>query len=214
MKRFIFFQTALLFFSFVATFAQFPLDVATGIHYGTNVSQNVEKNLLEEYWGPSLDIGVRSNVQMADWINIVPSVFYNHYLFNSYYQTGNYSDTERVFVSSSGESANVIRATVELQLIDQSSKFAKPYCNIGGGYVHEHLGTIHGRVEYMKYVKYSKDIKLSDNSYFAYTIGVGGIVSLFTDFVMDFSVKYYSNAAERSYCLFDLGIAYNLLKGF
>jgi hypothetical protein len=214
MKRFLALPIMILFSSLTTALAQVPLEVLMGMHYGTNLSQNVEKNLLEQYWEPSLDLGVRSSIPVTGWLNLRPSLLYNHCFFNTYYPTGNYSDTARVFVSSSGEPSNVFRALVELQFIDQSSQFAKPYFVIGGGYIYEHLGTMHGRMEYVQYIKYSKDIKLSDNSYVAYTLGAGGVVTLSTDFVLDFSVKYYSNTTGRSYGLLSLGIGYKLLNGF
>jgi hypothetical protein len=214
MSRFLALPITISFFSLTPVLAQVPFEVLVGMHYGTNLSQTVEKNLLELYWEPSLDLGVRSSIPVTGWLNITPSLLYNHYFFNNYYPTGNYSDTERVFVSSSGEPSHVVRALIELQFIDQSSRFAEPYVVIGGGYIYEHVGTMHGRMEYMKYITYSKDIKLSDNSYGAYTLGAGGVVALFTDVVLDFSVKYYSNTTGRSYGLLNLRIAYKLLKGF
>lgn len=190
---------------------QVPVEITAGIHYGATVSGSVEHNLLEEYWKPSLDVGVRTTIPVTTWFNIVPFLAYNHYLFHSYYPTVNYSDTARVFVSSTGQSSNVIRGMLELQFIDQSSRAAKPYLVIGGGYVYEHFGTMYGRMEYLNYVKYSKDITLPDDSYFAYTLGVGGMVPLLTDWVVDFSFKYYSDTKIRSYGLLNLGIGYRIL---
>jgi len=210
MNRFIVLHIIIVLFSQVPAFAQSTIEVFTGIHYPVNLSQDVGNSLLEQYWKPSLDAGVRLNVHVTKSISLTPSVFYNHYLFNKYYHVGEFSDTERVFVASSGERSNVFRMMVELRVIDQSDSFTKPYFEFGGGYVSEHMGTIHGRMEYLRYIIYSKDLKPSHAMYFAYTMGCGGVVSFSTDFFMDFSIKYYSNTTNRSYYLFYLGIGYKL----
>jgi hypothetical protein len=212
MNRFTFLYIAIVLCSQAGAFAQSTIEVSAGIHDHTNLSQDVGNSLLEQYWKPSLDVGVRLNVPVTNSINLTPSVFYNHYLFNRYYQIGEHSDTERVFVGTSGESSNIFRFMVELQVIDQSDSFAKPYFEIGGGYVSETMGTIHGRMEYLKYITFSKDLMLPNNMYFAYTMGVGGLVSVSADFIMDFSIKYYSSTTNRSYCLFYLGLGYKLLN--
>ena len=101
---------------------------------------------------------------------------------------------------------------LELQLIDPSVHLLRPYVDIGGGYIYEKVGTIHGRMEYLGSVEYPKDIGGSNENYFAYTIGLGSIVSLSTDFYLDISAKYYSNTTDRSYILYSLGIFYKILN--
>jgi hypothetical protein len=210
MKRYIFsiIVSALLFN--VSTLSQPTIEVLGGIHIPVGLHKDLLYNFLEDYWKPSLNLGVRTNIPLANIVNLSPSVSYNYYLFNKYYHQG--ASIEEEFVASSGESSEVFRMILELQLIGPSVHLLRPYIEIGGGYIYEKVGTIHGRMEYLGSVEYPKDIGGSNENYFAYTIGLGSLVSLSTDFYIDISAKYYSNTTDRSYILYSLGISYKILN--
>jgi hypothetical protein len=210
MKRYIFsiFVSLLLFY--VTALSQPTIEVLAGIHYPIGFSKDAGINTFEDYWKPSLNVGVRANIPLAKSINFVPSIFYNHYLYHGYYYDG--PRFEEVFVASSGESSEIFRTMIEFQLIDQSVHLLRPYLEVGGGYVNEKVGIIHGRMEYMTSFEYPKDIGGSNNNYFAYTVGIGSIVSLSIDFCLDISAKYYSNATDRSYILYNLSVAYKIIN--
>jgi hypothetical protein len=210
MSRCSFLNIFVLIFFNTSALAQATVEVYTGIHYQATLSQGSEDNNLERYWNPSMNGGARLTVQCAESINITSSLTVNHYLFNKSDKAIGASDTERVFIPSAGESSNVLRALIEVQLIDRSEKFIKPYVELGGGYVSENFGMLHGRVEYLKYITYSKDLQFPKRSYFAYTLGGGGMVSLLSSVMADVSIHYYSNTTNRSYYTFGLGIGYEL----
>jgi hypothetical protein len=193
-------------FLYSSAFSQPTIEVLAGMHYPVGLSKDYWWfNFLEDYWKPSINVGVRANIQIANSINLSPSVFYNHYLFNRYYDQG--PGYEEVFVASSGESSEVFRFMIELQIMNQSDHLLRPYFAIGSGYVSEKIGTIHGWMQWLGNPEYSKGIGGSNSNYFTYTIGFGGIVVLSNDFSLDISAKYYSNTTDRSYILYSLGIS-------
>jgi len=205
MKRYIFLiiVSALIFNS--SALSQSTIEVLAGMHYPVGFPKVSGINTFEDYWKPSLNIGVRAKIQLTKLINISPSVFYNHYFYHGYYYYG--PSFEEVFVASSGESSDIFRFMAELQLIDQSAYLVRPYFEIGSGYVVEKQGIIHGKMENLGSFEYLKDIGGLNNNYFVYNIGVGGIVALSNDFCLDVSAKYYSNTTDRFYLLYNLSIA-------
>ena len=210
MKRYIFAIILSVLFYFASALSQPTIEVLAGIHYPVGYNKDSGINTFEDYWNPSLNVGVRANIQLAKSINFSPSMFYNHYLYHGYYYDGHHF--EEVFVASSGESSDVFRIMAELQLIDHSAHLVRPYIEIGSGYVVEKQGIIHGKMEYLGSFEYSKDIGSLHTNYFVYNIGVGAMVSLSSDFCLDISAKYYSNITDRFYLLYNLSIAYKIFN--
>jgi hypothetical protein len=210
MKRYIFAIILSMLFYFASALSQPTIEVLAGMHYPVGFPKVSGINTFEDYWKPSLNFGVRANIQLTKSINFSPSMFYNHYLYHGYYYDGPHF--EEVFVASSGESSDVFRIMVELQLIAHSANLVRPYFEIGSGYVVEKQGIIHGKMEYLGRFEYSKDIDGLNVNYFVYNIGVGGIVSLSNDFCLDVSAKYHSNTTDRFYLLYNLSIAYKIFN--
>ena len=210
MKRYIFFIIVLGFLFTISALSQPTIEVLAGIHYPVGYNKDSGINTFEDYWNPSLNVGVRANIQLAKSINLSPSMFYNHYLYHGYYYDGPHF--EEVFIASSGERSDVFRIMAELQLIDHSVHVVRPYIEIGSGYVIEKQGIIHGKMEYLGSFEYSKDIGGLHTNYFVYNIGVGSLVTLTNIFYLDVSVKYYSNTTDRFYLLYNLSIAYKIFN--
>lgn len=190
--------------------AQSSVDVVTGMHYHANASQTRDDNFPEKYWNPSANGGIRLHVPMAASVNLVASFVVNHYFYRNASERRTPSDSGRIFIAMSGDDTNVLRAMLAVELIDRSDARVRPYGEIGAGYIGEMMGTVHGRVEYLKYIMYAKDVVPKDRWYAAYTIGGGGIFSLCSHVVLDASIHFYSNTADRAYYLFGIGVGYEL----
>jgi hypothetical protein len=195
---------------FVPTYSQPTIEVVAGIHLPVGLADEFWKNSLENYWKPSLNVGVCARLTLSTYFNISSSLTYNHYIFKGYYYEG--AHIEELFVATSGTGSNIARILMELQLVDQSAHSLKPYLVIGTSYVIESMGTIHGHMEYLGAPEYQKDIAGTTRNYFAYLVGGGAIFSMSNDIDLDFSARYYSNTSDRSYILYGIGIGYKILN--
>ena len=210
-KRHIYFILTLSFLICTLASSQSIIEVFTGIHYSSGQNHDYWNNFLENYWKPSLIIGARSTIPLTNYFSLSPSASYNYYFFNNYYEQG-VSIPEEKFVALSGENSNVLRIMVDLNLISRTDAIVKPYLTLGGGFINENIGIIHGRMEYLGRPEYSKDIGGTNNHYLVYTVGVGSSISLSEELHLDISAKYYSNTNDRMYLLYNLGIAYKILN--
>jgi hypothetical protein len=194
-------------FYHVIILAQPTIEVFTGLYYPSTTEQETGNSSLEKFWKPSINIGVCTHFQLANWVNLKPYLSYDYYLYSSYYQNTGF---EERFVASSGEGSHIFRMMVALQIINQSAKRLKPYFEVGSGYIIESMGYIHGRWEYLGRTESLGNLGGNQNKYFAYSVGIGGIIYLLTDLNLDISARYYSNTTDRFYYLFGLNVAYNI----
>ena len=73
MKRYIFFIIVLGFLFTISALSQPTIEVLAGIHYPVGYNKDSGINTFEDYWNPSLNVGVRANIQLAKSINLSPS---------------------------------------------------------------------------------------------------------------------------------------------
>ena len=209
MSKFILVILFVTLFSSFRVLAQPTIEVFTGLYYPSTTDKELGNSFLEKFWKPSVSAGVCTHIQFTNWLNLKPCLSYDYYLYNSYYQDTGF---EERFVASSGEGSHIFRIIAELQLIDQSAHKFKPYFETGGGYIVESIGSIHGTWEYLGRPEHSGNIFGVSNKYFAYSVGIGGIIFLSTDFNLDLSAKYFSNSTDRFYYLFGLSVDYKILN--
>ncbi len=197
----------ILFFPLTA-FSQPTIDVLAGIFYPSS-DQEDNYSFLENHWKPGISLGICTPIKIFNWLGLNPYLSYEYYFYHSYHVLAH---TEEEFVATSGEGSHVFRFMAELQLIDHSLRKFNPYLTIGGGYIYEKVGFIHGRLESMGVPVSSENIGGLNNHYIVYSVGFGSIISLSTDFSLDLSVKHFSNTIDRFYYLIGAKIIYQFLN--
>lgn len=195
----------------VSALSQQTIEVFTGMYYPVTTEQHSTNNSLEKYYKPSINIGVYTYYQLTNWLNLSPSFSYNYYFYHRYFEDG-YSTGERRFVAMSGEGSHIIRTMLGVQLIDQTNGKAKPYVEVGGGYIIENIGKINGYWQYPGNIEYASYSKGNTNEYFAYSVGAGISFYLSKDFDVDASVKYYSDRIDRFYYLSGFSVSYKIIN--
>ena len=197
------------FIIYASAFSQTSVKLFTGLNYLARLEQDFDYNYMEKRFAFSMIAGICSPYQLTNWINLTPSFSYNYYFYRSLDVS---IDPETRLVSSSGKGSNVLRTTGVVQLIDQAEPNSKPYLELGGGYIIEYMGSIHGTWVTLGHVDSTVVYKGFTNKYFVYSIGIGDIIYISNDLNLDVSAKYFSDTNDRFYYLFGINATYNIFN--
>ena len=160
---------------------------------------------LKLHWLPALNLGGSIQFGVADWIDVAPSVEYNHFLFDSFHQLI-YAESH-FLKGSAGGSSHALRLAIDVRFIDRSSATTSFYFFTGLGYIAQWFGEVT-----LTWSDPDSESRLAYDSEYSWvhTIGGGLQYRLSQRYSLDGSIKCFAKYHNPMDMSVNIGVSYQL----